>query len=80
MPMACDAGILDPAREWHLDEVFIRVNGRTHFLWRAVDQDGEVLDILVQSRRDKKAAKKFLRQAVEGFAVRAAGDRHGPSA
>ncbi len=42
--------------------MFLRVNGRIHYLWRAVDQDGEVLDILVQSRRDKKAAKKFFRK------------------
>jgi len=39
-----------------LDEVFLKINGRLHYLWRAVDQDGDVLDILVQSRRDKKAA------------------------
>src|SRR3954454_8516649 len=38
---------------WHLDEVFIRINGQQHYLWRAVDQDGEVIDILVQSRRDQ---------------------------
>ena len=48
-----------PGDRWHLDEVFIRINGRTHYLWRAVDQEGEVLDILVQSRRDKKAAKRY---------------------
>jgi putative transposase len=47
--------------QWHLDEVFLKINGRVHYLWRAVDQDGDVLDILVQSRRDKKAAKKFFR-------------------
>jgi putative transposase len=39
---------------WHLDEVFLRINGKLQYLWRAVDQDGEVLDILVQSRRNKK--------------------------
>ena len=50
---------LRPGDRWHLDEVFIRINGRTHYLWRAVDQEGEVLDILVQSRRDKKAAKRY---------------------
>ena len=48
-----------PGDRWHLDEVFIRINGRTHYLWRAVHQEGEVLDILVQSRRDKKAAKRY---------------------
>lgn len=40
---------------WHLDEVFLKINGRLHYLWRAVDQEGDVLDILVQSRSDKKA-------------------------
>ncbi len=52
---------------WHLDEMFIRVNGRIHYLWRAVDQDGEVLNILVQSRRDKRAAKRFFRRLLEGL-------------
>jgi putative transposase len=52
---------------WHLDEVFLTINGQVHYLWRAVDQDGEVLDILVQSRRDKKAAKKFLRKLLKGL-------------
>jgi putative transposase len=45
--------------------VFLRVNRRIHYLWRAVDQDGDVLDILVQGRRDKKAAKKFFRKLLE---------------
>ncbi len=52
---------------WHLDEVFITINGRVHYLWRAVDQEGEVLDILVQSRRNKKAAKKFFRKLLKGL-------------
>lgn len=56
-----------PGDRWHLDEVFLRVNGRVHYLWRAVDQDGEVLDILVQSRRDKQAAKKFFRKLLKGL-------------
>ena len=55
-----------PGDQWHLDEVFLKINGRIHYLWRAVDQDGEVLDILVQSRRDKKAAKKFFRKLLKG--------------
>jgi len=46
--------------KWHLDEVFIKVNGVRQYLWRAVDQDGHVLDILVQSKRDAKAAKRFM--------------------
>jgi len=52
---------------WHLDEVFLKINGQTHYLWRAVDQDGDALDILVQSRRDKKAAKKFFRKLLKGL-------------
>ena len=56
-----------PGDRWHLDEVFLRINGRTHYLWRAVDQDGDALDILVQRRRDKKAAKKFFRKLLNGL-------------
>jgi putative transposase len=54
-----------PRDSWHLDEVFLKINGQVHYLWRAVDQDGDVLDILVQSRRDKKAAKKFFRNLLK---------------
>ncbi|MCX4783609.1 IS6 family transposase [Streptomyces sp. NBC_01264] len=46
--------------KWHLDEVFVKINGVRHYLWRAVDQDGNVLDIVLQSRRNAKAAKRFL--------------------
>ena len=56
-----------PGDQWHLDEVFLKINGRLHYLWRAVDQDGDVLDILVQSRRDKKAATKFFRRLLKGL-------------
>src|SRR4029077_14510458 len=56
-----------PGDRWHLDEVFLKINGRSHFLWRAVDQDGDVLDILVQNRRDNKAAKKFFRTLLKGL-------------
>ncbi|MGW8881735.1 DDE-type integrase/transposase/recombinase, partial [Streptomyces mirabilis] len=45
-----------PGDKWHLDEVFIKINGERKYLWRAVDQDGNVLDILVQGKRDKAAA------------------------
>jgi putative transposase len=51
-----------PWRRWHLDEVVISIAGKKHWLWRAVDQDGFVLDVLVQSRRDKKAAKRLFRK------------------
>jgi len=54
-----------PGDRWHLDEVFLKINGRIHYLWRAVDQDGDVLDILVQSKRNKKAAKKFFRKLLK---------------
>ena len=51
-----------PGDKWHLDEVFIRIRGKQHYLWRAIDQDGHVLDILVQSRRNTKAALRFFRK------------------
>ena len=56
-----------PGDKWHLDEVFIRINGTIHYLWRAVDQHGNVLDILVQSRRNAKAARKFFRKLLKGL-------------
>src|SRR5919206_1667595 len=56
-----------PGDKWHLDEVFIRIRGKVHYLWRAVDQDGEVLDILVQSRRNAKAAKRFFKKLLKGL-------------
>ncbi len=55
-----------PGDKWHLDEVFLKISGKTHYLWRAVDQQGNVLDILVQSRRNKGAAKKFFRKLLKG--------------
>jgi putative transposase len=54
-----------PGDRWHLDEVFLKINGRIHYLWRAVDQDGDVLDLLVQNKRDKKAAMKFFRKLLK---------------
>jgi putative transposase len=51
--------------KWHLDEVVLKIAGVKHWLWRAVDQDGIVLDILVQSRRDKRAAKRLLRKLLK---------------
>src|SRR5262245_52279218 len=55
-----------PGDKWHLDEVFITINKERHYLWRAVDQDGVELDILVQRRRNKQAAKKFFRKLLKG--------------
>lgn len=58
-----------PDGRWHLDEVFVSINGRQMYLWRAVDRTSEVLDILVQSRRNKKAALKLMRKLMkkQGF-------------
>jgi hypothetical protein len=54
-----------PGDKWHLDEVVLKIAGKKHYLWRAVDQHGVVLDVLVQSRRDKKAAKRLLRKLLK---------------
>jgi putative transposase len=54
-----------PGDTWHLDEIVLKIAGKTHYLWRAVDQHGVVLDVLVQSRRDKKAAKRLLRKLLK---------------
>ena len=51
---------------WYLDELFVTIQGRRQYLWRAVDQDGDVIDILVQSRRDRRAATRFLRKLLKG--------------
>src|SRR3979490_2720593 len=56
-----------PGDQAHLDGVFLKIIGLLHYLGRAVDQDGDVLDILVQSHRDKKAAKKFFRKLLKGL-------------
>ena len=53
--------------QWHLDEVFVKINGETHYLWRAVDHEGEVLESYVTKRRDRKAALKFLRKSMKRF-------------
>ncbi len=50
---------------WHLDEVFVRINGDTYYLWRAVDHEGEVLEVFVTKKRDRKAALRFLRKAMK---------------
>lgn len=55
-----------PGDQWFLDEVFAKINGIQHYLWRAVDQDYDVLDILFQSRLDKTAAKRFFRKLLKG--------------
>ena len=54
-----------PSNHWHLDEMFVKIAGRTMYLWRAVDSEGEILDMLVQSRRDKRAALRLLRKLLK---------------
>ena len=56
--------------KWHLDEVFVKINGETHYLWRAVDHEGEVLEAYVSKHRDRKAALVFLKKIMK---------RHGKS-
>ena len=51
---------------WHIDEVFVTIQGERHYLWRAVDQDGDTIDILVQRQRNKQAAVRFLRRLIKG--------------
>ncbi len=52
---------------WHLDEVFVRINGEAHYLWRAVDHEGEVLESFVTKKRDRRAALRFLRKAMKRY-------------
>jgi putative transposase len=62
--------------KWHLDEVYLKINGKTSYVWRAVDQYGNVLDILVQSRCNKNAEKRVLPQAAQRVAIRPACAHH----
>ena len=52
---------------WHLDEVFVRINGETHYLWRTVDHEGEVLEVFATKRRDHRAALRFLKHAMKRY-------------
>jgi putative transposase len=52
---------------WHVDEVFVRINGKMFYLWRAVDQEGEVLEVFASKRRDRKAALTFLKRAMKRY-------------
>ena len=56
-----------PQWRWHLDEVFVRINGKLCFLWRAVDHEGEVLEAVVAAKRDKAAALKFLKRIMKKY-------------
>ena len=56
-----------PQWRWHLDEMFVRINGKIHYLWRAVDQEGDILEAYVTKRRNRKAALRFLRKAMKRY-------------
>ena len=56
-----------PHTSWHLDEVYLKIDGRMVYLWRAVDAEGEVLDVLVQSKRDQRAAMKLMRKLLKKY-------------
>src|SRR3954453_5143915 len=56
-----------PHPRWHLDEVFVQIAGRPMYLWRAVDAEGEVLDVLVQAKRDRRAAQKLMRKLLKRY-------------
>jgi putative transposase len=56
-----------PHTMWHLDEVYLKIDGRMAYLWRAVDAEGEVLDVLVQSKRNKRAALKLMRKLLKKY-------------
>ena len=59
------SGVRSSRWRWHLDEMFVKINGQQHYLWRAVDHEGEVLESFVTKRRDKKAALKFLKKTLK---------------
>ena len=59
-----------PRATWHLDEVYLKIDGRMVYLWRAVDAEGEVLDVLVQSKRNKRAAQKLMRKLIKKTRLR----------
>src|SRR6476659_7063806 len=64
-----------PGDRWHLDEVSLKINGRIHYLWRAVDQDGDVLDILVQAKEIRNR-QEDLSQALKRITLCSASDHH----
>src|SRR4051812_47386269 len=70
-----------PHTRWHLDEVFVRIGGKQMYLWRAVDAEGEVLDVLVQPKRDRRGAPKVIGKLVkkEGKGPQGGGTRKGPA-
>lgn len=58
-----------PGTTWHLDEVFLKIQGKQKYLWRAVDEDGVELDVFVTDHRDKKATKQFFKRLLAGFTI-----------
>ena len=54
---------------WHIDEVFVKINGELHYLWRAVDQEGTIIDCYVSKRRDARTARKFLKKMVKQYGI-----------
>ena len=56
-----------PQWQWHLDEVFVKIRGKTHYLWRAVDHEDEILESFVTKTRDKSSALKFMRKAMKRY-------------
>jgi putative transposase len=56
-----------PQWQWHLDEVFVKIRGKTHYLWRAVDHEGEILESFATRTRDKASALKFMRKAMKRY-------------
>ena len=72
-------GLRSSRWRWHLDEMFVKINGERHYLWRAVDHEGEVLESFVTKARDKKAALKFLRKLMKRHG-RSTRFRHGQAA
>ena len=56
-----------PHTSWHLDEVYLKIDGRMAYLWRAVDAEGEILDVLLQGKRDKHAAAKLMRNLLKKY-------------
>lgn len=65
MPIKSGVAVHNKRGKWHLDEVVITIDAQKYYLWRAVDSQGNVLDILMHSRRDTKAAKKFFRKLLK---------------
>src|ERR687898_823762 len=59
-----------PHGRWHMDEMFVRIGGKQMYLWRAVDSEGEVLDVLLQAKRDKRAARTLSENRLTAFTMR----------